>query len=102
MAKMTKNDMRILQSAYHEYMQSTMYNMSDAYKKPSDAKFWAFERIKDCSARLGGSEPKIIHNSICTFTAGFIYNNNGVNTFVYFLPTRSLEYPVYPLRFMKI
>ena len=87
---MTKKDKRILLKAYETYTKSEIYVIEQAYKKPSQAKIWAFNNVCNYMKDVGGSELKIINHCNMKFTCGFLFEIDGKVYFRYFLPTRTI------------
>ena len=93
---MLKRDFEMLRDAYAEWRHSKKTTIESAYKtKPSLAKIDAYNYIWAESKRLKSVNLKVVHASCFTFTCGYtFFNTDGIEIFVYHLPTRVLSIPV--------
>ena len=69
--------------AYESYRNSYMYDLWDAYDRFSHAKRNAWEYCKNLCEEKNGHGLKIISKNTFQFTAGFEYEENGKNMFMY-------------------
>lgn len=93
---MLKRDFEILKGAYAKWRLSTWTAIEFAYKTtPSVAKLDAYDDIWFEAKSLHSSNLKVINASCFTFTCGYtFFDTDGVEIFVYHLPTRVLSIPV--------
>lgn len=69
--------------AYNRYNQSTMYSLDDAYDSYSGAKARAWIYCRDLCEGKNGHALKVISKNTSQFTAGFVYEENGKEMFMY-------------------
>lgn len=70
---------KLIREQYNRYLKSDEYDIWDAYKQPSRRKEKAWEAcIEDCE-KHDGHGLKIAGHNTCTFSAGFLFNDDFGN-----------------------
>lgn len=77
--------------AYEAYCNSTMYDLSDAYGRYSNAKRQAWDYCKKLCEEKNGYGLKIISRNTSQFTAGFEYIFDEAEWFMYITKTSDTE-----------
>ena len=71
------------QDALNRYYQSTEYDIYSSYKSPSSAKVRAWFYCIDLMLRHDGYGLKVIGHNSSFFSAGFLFENNGKECFMF-------------------
>ena len=79
----TYADARLATKKYAEYLKSTTCELSQAYGRYSPAKLKAWNYCKELMWDLQGHGLKIISHNGYQFTAGFMFEENGKEMFMY-------------------
>ena len=74
---------RKMQMAYTSYLKSDKYNLYHAYQSFSKAKADAWEYCEKLCRKHEGKGLKVIGACTNFFSAGFLYEENGVKKFMY-------------------
>lgn len=82
-------EQRTALGAYQSYLNSTMYDLYDAYEHFSHAKAIAWEYCMRLCYEKGGHGLKIIGRNSHFFSAGFEFEENGKNMFMYITAYRN-------------
>lgn len=73
---------------YEMYCRSTDYSLYDAYGRFSQAKANAWEYCENLMREKDGRGLKVVGHNCNVFSAGFIFEENGKEYFMYITPTR--------------
>lgn len=76
-----------MKSAYERWQRSTMDELYKAYGSASAAKWRAWEHCKETCAVLGGRGLRVIGANAYMFSAGFVFEKDGVEKFCYITPS---------------
>lgn len=80
--------------AYEAWKKSEMKCLEDAYKSHSEEKRWAWIRCIRLRNANNGTNLRIIGRNSQTFSAGFVYFNDGQRTFVWITKDKVRQMPV--------
>ena len=88
-----KADFEHIEHAYSIWKNSKFTELTQCYKKPSEAKLESYFEHKYHARRIFGAfDFRIIYASIQTYTFGFKYiDENSNEIFCYVLPTRTIH-----------
>ena len=87
-------DRRLAMSHYEDYKRSTYYSLRDVYGSYSRAKEEAWEYCKELMYKFSGYGLKVISYSRYLFTAGFMFEEDGKQMFMYISPSRDIAIEV--------
>lgn len=73
--------------AYERYKKSNMHSLYDAYSSFSQSKRYAWRYCQDLCNKLNGHGLKVISKNTNEFTAGFVFEEDGVQKFMYITKT---------------
>ena len=73
--------------AYERWQRSDMDELYKAYGSASSAKWNAWEHCKETCYVLGGWGLRVITKNTYMFTAGFLFEKDGVTKFCHITPT---------------
>ena len=76
-----------LRYAYERWQNSELDELYKAYSSASAAKWRAWEHCKETCYVLGGWGLRVITYNTYMFTAGFMFEEDGVKKFCYITPT---------------
>lgn len=96
----TITEKKILANAYNRYEDSCMYSLYDAYGRFSRAKEEAYEDCLRCERDHNGRGLKIIGACTSNFSVGFLFEDNGVECFMYITKDHRRYAPVSELEFV--
>lgn len=90
---MTKRERERAEYNYKVWEMSEKDSIYKAYKRPSFAKYKAFERCREMCRNDDGWGCKVVSTNCSTFTAGYEYadKESGVCKFVYITPWNVYE-----------
>lgn len=69
--------------AYERYCNSDKYNLSDCYQSFSQAKAQAWKYCENLMEEKNGKAVKVISHNLNEFTAGFLFEEDGKQMFMY-------------------
>ena len=90
----TSRDRRLALSHYEDYRKSTDYSLRDVYGSYSRAKEEAWDYCKELMYKFAGYGLKVISHSRYLFTAGFMFEEDGKQMFMYISPSRDIAVEV--------
>lgn len=73
---------------YENYMNSMDYDLLDAYTTCSCAKHRAWEYCRELQQEKNGAGLKVISHNTFMFTAGFTFEEDGTEKFMYITPSK--------------
>lgn len=76
------------------YEQSTLYQLSDCYARPSDAKIRAYEYCMYLCRKYNGDNPKICSYNTFGFTFAFTFTMEGKKYLRYETPQNSYTFEI--------
>lgn len=74
---------KTMRFAYKDYLESDMLDLRDAYKTCSTKKHQAWTNCKDVMESYGGRDLRVIRANTFAFSAGFVFEEDGVKKFAY-------------------
>ena len=89
--KNTKKEEKILE----RYYDSDIYGLDYAYERASVYKYRAERAILDEMNEKGGFGYRILGYNSCTFSCGYIYEENGQKHFVYHTKDNRLDFIIF-------
>ena len=87
---MTKAEVKQVKNVYPVYQKSRYTDLWQVYESASSGKRNAWEYCKKLCYSQQGIGLKIISYNTYTFTAGFVFEEDGVNKFMYITPSRDI------------
>lgn len=91
---LTPRDRRVAMSHYEDYKKSHAYSLRDVYGSFSKAKESAWEYCERLMDMFDGHGLKVIASNGYMFTAGFMFEEDGKQMFMYITPTRDVAVEV--------
>ena len=91
---MTSAQKRTALNHYSAYKRSTTYSLNEAYGKYSSAKANAWEYCENLMEKHDGHGLKVISHNAHIFTAGFMFEQDGKEMFMYISPSSDIPVEV--------
>jgi hypothetical protein len=91
---LTSTDRRRALSHYDAYKRSTATSLRDVYGTYSRAKDEAWDYCKELMYKFNGYGLRVISSSRYMFTAGFMFEEDGKEMFMYISPSRDIAVEV--------
>lgn len=91
---MTAQDKRKALSHYDRYERSSDYSLNSAYGKYSSAKAQAWKYCEELMQEHNGWGLKVISHNTHMFTAGFMFEQDGKEMFMYISPSKDIAVEV--------
>lgn len=87
-------DRRVAMSHYEDYKRSDATSLRDVYGSYSRAKEEAWDYCKELMYKFNGYGLRVISSSRYMFTAGFMFEEDGKQMFMYISPSRDVAVEV--------
>ena len=79
-------EIRTAKANVNAYLNSTMFHLLDAYQRFSQNKANAWDYCESLMAKKNGHDLKVISKNTFIFTAGFLFEEDGKEMFMFITP----------------